>query len=153
MDTAPMIRLPGEAPQLVIAGHPMAVLLTARESRHTCMFDWVMPPRFATGLHIHRVLEETFYVLEGTCEWQIGDRLVTAPRGAYGFIPPGVPHDIRNPADVTARVLMTISPPGHERYFEELAELTVGGRPEPEALAALRRRFDTDQISTLTVAG
>src|SRR6185437_4597691 len=30
--------------------------------------------------------------------------------------------------------------------------LTARGQPEPEALAALRRRFDTDQISTLTVA-
>ena len=152
MDNAPLIHLSGEAPQLVVAGHPMAVLVTARESRHACMFDWVVPPRFATGLHVHRVQEETFYVLDGTCEWQIGDRVVTAPRGAYVFIPPGVPHDIRNPGDQTARLLMTVSPPGHERYFQELAELTAHGRPEPEALAALRRRFDTDQISTLTVA-
>lgn len=130
----------------------MAVLVTARESRHACMFDWVVPPRFATGLHVHRVQEETFYVLDGTCEWQIGDRAVTAPRGAYVSIPPGVPHDIRNPGDQTARLLMTVSPPGHVRYFQELAGLTAHGRPEPEALAALRRRFDTDQISTLALA-
>jgi quercetin dioxygenase-like cupin family protein len=152
MDNTPLIHLPGEAPQLVVAGHPMAVLVTARESRHACMFDWVVPPRFATGLHVHRVQEETFYVLDGTCEWQIGDRVVTASRGAYVFIPPGVPHDIRNPGDQTARLLMTISPPGHERYFQGLAGLTAHGRPQPEALAALRRRFDTEQISTLTVA-
>ena len=47
---------------------------------------------------------------------------------------------------------MTVSPPGHERYFEELSGLTAAGRPDPEALAALRRRFDTHQLSTLTVA-
>jgi quercetin dioxygenase-like cupin family protein len=152
MDNTPLIHLPGAAPQLVVAGHPLAVLVTARESRHACMFDWVVPPRFATGLHVHRVQEETFYVLDGTCEWQIGDRVVMALRGAYVFIPPGVPHDIRNPGDQTARLLMTVSPPGHEEYFQELAGLTARGRPEPEALAALRRRFDTDQISTPTVA-
>jgi quercetin dioxygenase-like cupin family protein len=116
------------------------------------MFDWVVPPRFETGLHVHRVQEETFYVLDGACEWQIGDRLLTARRGAYVFIPPGVPHNIRNPGDAPARLLMTVSPPGHERYFAELADLTVGGRPDSGALAALRRRFDTDQLSTLTVA-
>ena len=151
MDAAPVIHLLGEGPQLMVAGHPMTVLVTARESRHACMFDWVVPPRFATGLHVHQVQEETFYVLDGACEWQIGDRLVLARRGAYVFIPPGVPHDIRNPGDMPARLLMTVSPPGHERYFEELAGLTAGGRPDPEVLAALRWRFDTIQLSTLTV--
>ena len=151
MDNRPMLHLPGEGPQLTVAGHPMTVLVTAQQSRHVCMFDWVVPPRFATGLHVHRVQEETYYVLDGACEWQIGDRLVTAKRGAYVFIPPGVPHDIRNPGDGAARLLMTVSPPGHERYFNELAALTAHGRPDPVALANLRQRFDTDQISTLTV--
>lgn len=152
MNATPVIHQPGEAPRLMVAGHPMAVLVTAHESRHACMFDWVVPPHFETGLHVHRVQEETFYVLEGTCHWQIGDRQVTAPRGAYVFIPPGVPHNIQNPGAEPARLLMTVSPPGHERYFEELAKLIVSGRPDPETLAALRQRFDTDQLTTLSVA-
>jgi mannose-6-phosphate isomerase-like protein (cupin superfamily) len=152
MPTRPIIHLPNGAPSLTIAGHPMLVLSTARESRHACMFDWIVPPRFATGLHVHRVQEETFYVLEGVCEWLVGDQQVSAQRGAFVFIPPGTPHDIRNPGDEPARLLMTVSPPGHERYFEQLAGLTANGRPDPDALSALRRRFDTDQISTLTVA-
>jgi quercetin dioxygenase-like cupin family protein len=146
-----LIHLPDAAPRLSVAGHPMLVLSSARESRHACMFDWTVPPRFATGLHVHRVQEETFYVLDGVCEWRVGDQTVTAQRGAYVFIPPTVPHDIRNPSDEPARLLMTVSPPGHEQYFQELADLTAHGRPDPDALAALRRRFDTDQISTLTV--
>ncbi|ACA17225.1 Cupin 2 conserved barrel domain protein [Methylobacterium sp. 4-46] len=153
MHAVPVIHLPDEAPRLTVAGHPMAVLVTARESRYACMFDWVVPPRFSTGLHVHRVQEETFYVLDGACEWQVEDRVVTARRGAYLFIPPGVPHDIRNPSAVPARLLMTVSPPGHEAYFEELAGLAGSGPPDPRTLAALRRRFDTDQLSSLTVTG
>jgi hypothetical protein len=45
---------------------------------------------------------------------------------------------------------MTVSPPGHERYFEELAELAARGAPDPKALANLRDRYDTTQLSTLT---
>jgi hypothetical protein len=46
---------------------------------------------------------------------------------------------------------MTVSPPGHERYFEELAALTgQGGAPDPTAIGDLRARFDTDQLSALT---
>ena len=78
--------------------------------------------RFSTGLHVHRVQEETFYVLEGECEWQIGDERIRATPGTFVFIPPGVPHNIANASDKPARVIMTVSPPGHEHYFEELAE-------------------------------
>jgi pimeloyl-ACP methyl ester carboxylesterase len=43
--------------------------------------------------------------------------------------------------------------PGHDRYFEELAAiLAVEGPPDPQAIAELRRRYDTEQIDTL-VAG
>jgi hypothetical protein len=42
----------------------------------------------------------------------------------------------------------TQAPPGHERYFEELEEiLTRGGPPDREAIADLRRRYDTEQLT------
>lgn len=94
--------------------------------------------------------EETFYLLEGACEWHVADDLVRATPGTYLFIPPGVPHNITNVSDRPARVLMTVSPPGHERYFEELAKLTASGVLDPKVISELRGRFDTDQLSALT---
>ena len=45
---------------------------------------------------------------------------------------------------------MTVSPPGHEHYFEELARLVLDGRkPDPAAIGDLRARYDTDQLSAL----
>lgn len=44
---------------------------------------------------------------------------------------------------------MTVSPPGHERYFEELAETVARGAAEPAKIADLRARYDTDQLSAL----
>ena len=150
MSATAVIRMPGEATGVTLSGQPLAFLVTGEDSRHTSMFEWTMPARFSTGLHVHRVQEETFYVLDGECEWQIGDRLVRALPGTYVFIPPGVPHNIANPSDRPARVLMTVSPPGHEHYFEELAKMVVSGaRPNAEAIADLRSRFDTDQLSAL----
>src|SRR4029077_15187523 len=57
---------------------------------------------------------------EGECRWQIGEQTVDANAGTYVFIPPGVPHNIANASDHAARMIMTVSPPGHEQYFEEL---------------------------------
>lgn len=105
---------------------------------------------FSTGLHVHRVQEETFYVLEGECEWQVGDQKIHAKPGTYLFIPPGVPHNIANASDRPARMIMTVSPPGHEHYFEELVKLVARTNPpDSSAIAELRSRYDTEQLSAL----
>ena len=151
MERMPVIRMPEETMGVTLKTHPMAFLVTGPQTRHTSMFDWTIPPRFETGLHVHRVQEETFYLIEGTCVWHVGQRVIEARPGTFVFIPPGVPHNITNPYAETARVLMTVSPPGHEHYFEELARLSADGAPDTSALHALRERYDTVQLSTLTM--
>jgi hypothetical protein len=47
-------------------------------------------------------------------------------------------------------MIMTVSPPGHEHYFEELVKLVASGKkPDADAIAALRARYDTEQLSAL----
>lgn len=150
MSAKAVIRMPGEGKEVTLAGKPLKFLVTGQDTKHTSMFDWTLPAGFSTGTHVHRVQEETFYVLEGECQWQIGEQLVVAKPGTYVFIPPGVPHDIANASDKPARMIMTVSPPGHEHYFEELVKLvTRGGPPDTNAIAKLRGRFDTEQLSSL----
>jgi hypothetical protein len=43
---------------------------------------------------------------------------------------------------------MTVPPPGHEHYFEELAK--VAAPPDPDSIGKLRARYDTDRLSALT---
>jgi hypothetical protein len=43
-----------------------------------------------------------------------------------------------------------MSPPAHDRSFDELAEiLTAAGPPDGDAIAALRKRYGTEQLSSL----
>jgi quercetin dioxygenase-like cupin family protein len=106
VSAAPVIRMPDDNKGVTLRGHPMVFLVTAPDTKHTSMFDWTIPAGFVTGLHVHRVQEETFYVLEGECEWWVGENRAT-PR-TYLFIPPGVPHNITNASEKPARVLMTV---------------------------------------------
>jgi len=151
MSAKAVIRMPGEGKAVTLAGKPLVFLVTGQDTKHTSMFDWTLPAGFSTGTHVHRVQEETFYVLEGECQWQVGDEQVHAKPGTYVFIPPGVPHNIANASDKPARMIMTVSPPGHEHYFEELVKLVTraGPPPDADAIAKLRRRFDTEQQSAL----
>jgi hypothetical protein len=45
---------------------------------------------------------------------------------------------------------MTLSPPGHEKYFEELAKVVAcDSPPDAKVIGELRNRYDTDQLSAL----
>ena len=108
-------------------------------------------PGFDTGLHVHTKLEETFYVLDGEFELRAGDDKLRAGPGTCVFVPPGVAHAFSNPSDAPARLLLLMSPPGHDRYFVELADILArSGPPDSEAIAKLRSSYDTEQISALT---
>ena len=46
---------------------------------------------------------------------------------------------------------MTVSPPGHECYFEQFTQITARGGPlDAEVIGELLARFDTDHLSALT---
>jgi quercetin dioxygenase-like cupin family protein len=88
MSAEPVIRKPGESKGITLRGLPMVFLVTGEDTKYTSMFDWTIPAGFATGRHVHRVQEETFYLLEGDCEWHVGGDVVRATPGTYLFIPP-----------------------------------------------------------------
>jgi quercetin dioxygenase-like cupin family protein len=114
--------------------------------------EFTAAPGFNTGDHIHSRIEEIFYIVEGEFEIRAGDRMLRAKPGDFILIPPGVPHGFGNSAGGPAKMVLLISPAGvHERYFEELAALLAQpGVPDIQAIAELRQRYDTQQVSPLS---
>ncbi|HEY5988158.1 MAG TPA: cupin domain-containing protein, partial [Streptosporangiaceae bacterium] len=77
--------------------------------------SWTVP-------HLHRGLEESFYVLEGTFGFTLGDREVEAKQGAFVLVPRGTPHIMR--AGPGGGALLTLwAPGGLEEMFLELGRL------------------------------
>ena len=66
-----------------------------------------LAPGVAFGKHTHPG-EEIIYVLEGTLEYQVGDKPpVTLKAGDVLFVPANTPHSARNPGSVTGSELAT----------------------------------------------
>ena len=116
------------------------------------VLEFTAAPGFGTGDHVHSRLEEIFYIIEGEFQIRAGDKMLRAKAGDFVLVPPGVPHGFANPGGGPAKMVLVISPAGaHEHYFEELAELLAKpGAPDAEAIAELRSRYDTEQVSPLT---
>ena len=55
------------------------------------------------------------------------------------FVPRGLEHAYWNEGTTPAKMLITISPPGFEQYFEELADGLVAVGDDLEAAMSLRK--------------
>ena len=96
---------------------------------------WTVP-------HIHRAMEESFYVLEGNFIFKVGDETIQAGRGAYILVPRGTPHMLEaGPGD--GKFLTFMVPGGLEDMFLELAKLPPDSLRNPEVRAAIAARYDS----------
>jgi quercetin dioxygenase-like cupin family protein len=164
------LMLPPGAGRVIAGGGLHATLKVAGGSPAVAStFEVVVPPGFDVGAHVHRAGQELFYVLEGELdllafeprsrtegdwhEWvsASGQRYLRGGPGSLLFIPPGCPHAFSNPTRESARVLFQAAPSGHEDYLDELAALLreARGKPDPAAVAELRRRYDIEQLTAL----
>jgi mannose-6-phosphate isomerase-like protein (cupin superfamily) len=91
-----------------------------------------------TPLHLHRATDETFYVLEGTLGFRVGQQTMKLSEGAFVFVPKGLEHEWWNGDTTPVRLLTTLSPAGFERYFEELVEGLAAAGDDAQAAMSLR---------------
>jgi uncharacterized cupin superfamily protein len=101
-------------------------------------------------LHVHRVTDEGFYVVEGMFGFQAGEQTLDGPSGAHVFIARGLAHTFWNQGPAAAKLLIVISPPGFEQYFAELSEgLAAAGDSEDAGLRvrqALSAKYDIQVV-------
>ena len=141
---------PGRGRSVSLRGTTVRFTVESTQANGASCTEWEAAPGFDTGLHVHERLEETWYILEGELEFRLGEATFSATPGATVFVPPRVAHAFANRTESAAKFLLIMSPPGHDRYFDELAEILAGdGPPDADKIADLRRRYDTKQISTL----
>ena len=94
--------------------------------------------------HIHEVLHDMFYVLDGTLSMRVGDEALELGPGTFVCVEPGTPHTFSNPGDEPVRFLNFNVPGGFELYMRELAAAMRerGGAIEPAEIGAIAARYD-----------
>ena len=83
--------------------------------------------------HIHRNEDETFYLLEGQMTFLLGDDSVVAGPGDFVNVPRGTVHSFRNDGSELARMVLTFTPAGIEKFFEETLEPALDRTQAPPA--------------------
>jgi len=80
-------------------------------------------PGYRTPPHVHPGMDESFYVLEGTLELEVGGTTHTLAAGSYVHIPRGTPHAQGSADDLPVKLLTTFTPGGFEAFFLDRVEL------------------------------
>jgi len=131
---------PGEGKTIALQGGHTVTFLHRATNNGYSLIEWMAGPAIpGPPLHTHRVTDEGFYVLEGTFGFQAGEQTLHGLNGAYIFIPRELAHTFWNQGSTPAKLLILISPPGFEQYFEELSEGLAAAGDSTEAAMRIRK--------------
>jgi oxalate decarboxylase/phosphoglucose isomerase-like protein (cupin superfamily) len=161
---------PGGGPRIDGGGIHAVLKASMVDSAYAATFVVTVPPGYDVGAHVHARSQEMFFVIDGQLDvlgfepkdrsvpdwhdWesQSGTKFLRGGPGAFLFVPENTPHAFANTTDEnTVMFFQSSIAEGHEKYFEELAALLQrsGNRPSEAAMADLRRRYDTEQITAI----
>ena len=92
---------------------------------------WLEPHTKGPGGHEHPE-DDTFFVLDGTISFFVGDRWLDAAAGSFVLVPGGTKHDFENRTDARAGFLNVSAPGDFEPRMPDIAEW-FRTRPADEA--------------------
>jgi quercetin dioxygenase-like cupin family protein len=141
--TSPFHRVHAGGPSYWGPGDLYTWLVTGEESDGAYFaMHAVVPPNGGPPPHIHTKEDETFYVLEGTPTFRLDDDVFVARPGDFVNVPKGTLHNFRNDSDQPIRMILTFTPAGIEKFFEECLERAWDITQEcPDNLAEVGARY------------
>jgi quercetin dioxygenase-like cupin family protein len=121
-ETAAVARVLGvaEGERYWIAGDTLTFKATAADTGGAyTLIEILAAPGEGPPPHIHGNEDETFYVLDGRFEIQVGERAIDAGPGTFALVPRGTVHRFRCVAERPSRMLVMFTPGGLEGFFRE----------------------------------
>jgi quercetin dioxygenase-like cupin family protein len=135
---------PGEGPSVELGVVTMRVLMGSDDvpANGFTLTEFSGGEGAWTVPHLHREMEESFFVLDGTFTFSVGTQRHQATPGAYLLVPRGTAHAISAGAN-GGRLLVLMVPGGLEHMFFELGTLPPNAIRDPEIRAAISARYDS----------
>ncbi len=147
MASNPKVVPPGAGKSLSVLGDVVTSLVVGADTGGAyAVQQQVSQPGGGPPLHRHSWEDEGFFVLEGEYEFRVGDQTVRAAPGTFVFGPRGIPHTFKCVGTRPGKVQVIISPPGFERFFEELDVLAKEGPPDMGQVIALAGKYGVEVL-------
>ena len=104
-------------------------------------------PKSGPPLHIHHRQHETIFFIKGSYKVQLGDDVFRCEAGGFVHIPMGVRHAFMNVSDQPGECLVSFTPGGTEKFFEEFAPVVRSQHPpDPAKIAPIFAKFGWELV-------
>ena len=104
---------------------------------------WESEIKGGPGPHIHHTDIETFYVLEGSVEFRLGEDVSVLNQGGFALIPRGQVHSFTTLGDDPAKLLVMVLPAGFEHAFEEMEAMRSQGMKVEQMFKVVEDKYNT----------
>lgn len=86
------------------------------------LIDALVPPGYSPPMHRHDFGAESFYVVDGSARFLVGDEELTLGPGGFVRVPPSTPHSFETLGDEPSQILDIVTPAGLWDFFSECGE-------------------------------
>ena len=137
--TKPVYQSGAKAIENPVTGDSMVVLQSTHESGgNSFTAKFTLPPgSHGTPLHYHNNLLETFEVLSGALEMELGEKgniKVLLP-GEVVYVPAGMYHSFRNSSENEVVFVSSVHPAGEfEQFIRAMYGLAIDGKVNPSGM-------------------
>lgn len=98
------------------------------------------PAGFESKKHSHRNDFETFYMVDGSATWSVGDETIEATKGTIINIPPNTPHKVVTKNG--CRMVLIFGPGEQAAMFEEMDKLTSEEKENMDIIHSILDKHD-----------
>ncbi|HVU13522.1 MAG TPA: cupin domain-containing protein [Phototrophicaceae bacterium] len=144
IDTKYIVLATGEGRKLQSGpGRDLIFKLTGEETDGALDYFIVqVAPHGGPPLHVHHVQDETIHVLKGRFKIRIGEQIFYLEEGGFAYLPKKVPHAFLNLTGEGTEVIVTYTPGGGHKFYEEFGPISRNGPPDPKVIAPVFERHD-----------
>jgi len=130
---------------LSVIGHTIKVIIGGdRTANAYSIFELNVPPGIGPGLHIDQAWDEWWFVIEGTFALTLNGEPLQLNAGDFAHGPKGVPHTFKNAGETTGKLVMVTMPSGLEKFFRNVHQASLNGRPDKEAFVRIMRSHNIE---------
>jgi quercetin dioxygenase-like cupin family protein len=137
---SPKLLAADEGDSFSMLSHLFTTKITGDETNgEWAMFEMTDSSQSGPPLHTHP-WHETFYVLEGEMEVQVGNRKAIATPGTLLHVPENVAHTFKV-CSPSVRVLVMIAPASAEAFYREVGARVTALPPDPEVFQEICAKY------------
>jgi quercetin dioxygenase-like cupin family protein len=121
-------------------------MITGQDSAGTIsMFEFTIAPKQGPPRHVHHREDETYYILTGEFQFEVGGTKYSLLPGSTIYAPRDIPHCWANVAAADSKMIMACTPGGFEGFFEESANAMMD-KATPEQMNKIMAKYGCEML-------